>query len=210
MPDEVDELILKMQHLEAQARAQREAQALEGRGKSLKSRAQQVAWAAQAELSAAEAQQRAGEEKLQRARDPGLKPIAAADLLEEGRRLADDARSRVVKARAKLNFALDQMDQAERREYEALRADARAEAHRQMADDPLFKGTTPAPTAAATSNPTPNPTSTSTPTSTPTATPTSTPTATPNPTSSSTPKPTSSSTPAAPRKTLGRRRPKGT
>src|SRR6266851_5135722 len=133
MPDEVDELILKMQHLEAQARAQREAQALEGRGKSLKSRAQQVAWAAQAE-------QRAGEEKLQRARDPGLKPIAAADLLEEGRRLADDARSRVVKARAKLNFALDQMDQAERREYEALRADARAEAHRQMADDPLFKG----------------------------------------------------------------------
>ncbi len=28
MPDEVDELILKMQHLEAQARAQREAQAL--------------------------------------------------------------------------------------------------------------------------------------------------------------------------------------
>ena len=198
MPDEVDELILKMQHLEAQARAQREAQALEGRGKSLKSRAQQVAWAAQAELSAAEAQQRAGEEKLQRARDPGLKPIAAADLLEEGRRLADDARSRVVKARAKLNFALDQMDQAERREYEALRADARAEAHRQMADDPLFKGTTPAPTAAATATSTPNPTSTPTPT------------ATPNPTSSSTPKPTSSSTPAAPRKTLGRRRPKGT
>src|SRR5712692_4543982 len=190
MPDEVDELILKMQHLEAQARAQREAQALEGRGKSLKSRAQQVAWAAQAELSAAEAQQRAGEEKLQRARDPGLKPIAAADLLEEGRRLADDARSRVVKARAKLNFALDQMDQAERREYEALRADARAEAHRQMADDPLFKGTTPAPTATATA--------------------TATSTATPNPTSPSTPNPTSSSTPAAPRKTLGRRRPKGT
>src|SRR5713101_3908796 len=200
MPDEVDELILKMQHLEAQARAQREAQALEGRGKSLKSRAQKVAWAAEGELSAAGAQQRAGEEKLQRARDPGLKPIAAADLLEEGRRLADDARSRVVKARAKLNFALDQMDQAERREYEALRADARAEAHRQMADDPLFKGTTPAPTAAATATSTPNPTSTPTPT----------PAATPNPTSPSTPKPTSSSTPAAPRKTLGRRRPKGT
>src|SRR5229473_2874984 len=190
MPDEVDELILKMQHLEAQARAQREAKALEARGKSLKSRAQQLAWAAQAELSEAEAQQRAAEEKLQRARDPALKPIAAADLLEEGRRLADDARGRVVKARARLNFALDQMDQAERREYEALRADARAEAHRQMADDPLFKGTTPAPTATATS--TPNPTSTPTPT------------ATPNPTSPSTPKPTSSSTPAAPRKTLGR------
>ncbi|HYR19535.1 MAG TPA: hypothetical protein VEQ15_08595 [Myxococcales bacterium] len=182
MPDEVDELILKMQHLEAQARAQREAQALEGRGKSLKSRAQQVAWAAQAELSAAEAQQRAGEEKLQRARDPGLKPIAAADLLEEGRRLTEDARSRVIKARAKLNFALDQMDQAERREYEALRADARAEAHRQMAEDPLFKGTPPA--------------------STPTPSPTSTPTSTPTPSATSTPT-------APPRKTLGRRRPKG-
>src|SRR6266850_371452 len=146
MPDEVDELILKMQHLEAQARAQREAQ------------------------------ERAGEEKLQRARDPGLKPIAAADLLEEGRRLTEDARSRVIKARAKLNFALDQMDQAERRGYEALRADARAEAHRQMAEDPLFKGTPPA--------------STPTPTSTPTPSATSTPT-------------------APPRKTLGRRRPKG-
>src|SRR2546430_560933 len=140
MPDEVDELILKMQHLEAQARAQREAQALDARGKSLRSRAQQVAWSAQRELSAAEAQQREGEDKLQRARDPGLRPIAAADLLEEGRRLTDDARTRVVKARAKLNFALDQMDEAERREYQALRADARAEAHRQMAEDPLFKG----------------------------------------------------------------------
>src|SRR6267143_6950978 len=141
MPDEVDELILKMQHLEAQTRAQREAQALEARSKSLRSRAQQVALSAQVELSSAEAQQREGEEKLQRARDPGLKPIAAADLLEEGRRLMDESRTRLVKARAKLNFALDQMDEAERREYEALRADARAEAHRQMAEDPLFKGT---------------------------------------------------------------------
>src|SRR5712675_1729197 len=143
MPDEVDELILKMQHLEAQARAQREAQALESRGKSLESRAQQVAWAAQTDLSAAEAQQRAGEEKLERARRPGLEPVAAADLLQEGRRLADDARSRIVKARAKLNFALDQLDEAERREYESLRAEARAEAHRQMAEDPLFKGGAP-------------------------------------------------------------------
>src|SRR5919202_465239 len=140
MPDEVDELILKMQHLEAQARAQQEANALAAKGNSLRSRAQQVAWAAQAELTAAERQQREADEKLQRARDPALKPIAAADLLEEGRRLAEDARTRIVKARAKLNFALDQMDQAERREYEALRAEARAEAHRQMADDPLFKG----------------------------------------------------------------------
>src|SRR5258706_12735231 len=180
MPDEVDELILKMQHLEAQARAQREAQALEARGKSLRSRAQQIAWSAQAELSAAETQQRAGEEKLQRARDPGLKPIAAADLLEEGRRLADDGRTRVVKARAKLNFALDQMDEVERREYEALRADARAEAHRQMAEDPLFKGTpvstSSSPSASSSASPSSSPSpSTPTPTSPPTTTSTASP-----------------------------------
>ena len=209
MPDELDELILKMQHLEAQARAQREAKALEARGRSLKSRAQQLAWAAQTELSAAEAQQRDAEEKLQRARDPALKPIAAADLLEEGRRLSDDARSRIVKARATLNFALDQMDEADRREYEALRAEARAEAHRQMADDPLFKGTTTPSTATTTSTPTATSTSTPTSTSTSTSTPTSTPTATSTPTTTSPSPPTSSSKPSTPRKTLGRRRPKG-
>src|SRR5438445_11129677 len=109
MPDEVDELILKMQHLEAQARAQREAQALDARGKSLRSRAQQVAWSAQRELSAAEAQQREGEDKLQRARDPGLKPVAAADLLEEGRRLTEDGRHRVLTASGKPNSRLDRM-----------------------------------------------------------------------------------------------------
>jgi len=202
MPDEVDELILKMQHLEAQARAQREAKALEARGKSLKSRAQQLAWTAQAQLSAAEAQQRDGEEKLQRARDPALKPIAAADLLEEGRRLTEDARSRVLKARATLNFALDQMDEADRREYEALRAEARAEAHRQIADDPLFKGTAPAP-----SNPTSIAPSTSPSTSPSNSTSTSPPTSTPTPTSSS--PSTSTPKPSTARKTLGRRRPKG-
>ena len=139
MPDDVDELILKMQHLEAQVRAQREAEALASRGKALKTRAQQIAWAAQTDLSAAEAQQREAEEKLQRARDPSLKPVAAADLLEEARRLADEARTRIVKARAKLNFALDQMDEGDRGEYEALRAEARAEAHAKVADDPRFK-----------------------------------------------------------------------
>src|SRR5437016_2246017 len=204
MPDDVDELILKMQHLTAQVRAQREAEALTARGKLLKSRAQQIALAAQAELAAGEAQQHEGEDKLQRARDPGLRPIAAADLLEEGRRLTDDARTRVVKARAKLNFALDQMDEAERREYQALRADARAEAHRQMADDPLFKGV-----AASTALP---PSAASPSTSTPTSPSPSTPTSPSSSTSTSTPASPSSSepAPAGPRKTLGRRRPKGT
>jgi len=196
MPDEVDELILKMQHLEAQVRAQREAQALEARGKSLRTRAQQLAWSAQAELAVAEAAQREGEEKLQRARDPGLKPIVAADLLEEGRRIAQDARTRVVKARARLNFALDQLDEAERREYEALHAQARAETHAQLAEDPMFKGPPSAPTPASPSTST-SP-ATSNPTSTSTSKPTSNPTAPASPSKSDTPK-----------KTLGRRRPKG-
>jgi hypothetical protein len=195
MPDEADELILKMQHLEAQARAQREAQRLADSGKSLKSRAQQVAWAAQADLSAAEAQQRDAEEKLQRARDPALKATAAADLLEEGRRLAEDARARIVKSRAKLNFALDQMDEAERREYEELRAEARAEAHGQIADDPLFKGSAavPAPSAPPSSA---TPAAASAPSSSPSS---SSPPSNPGPASS----------PTTPPKTLGRRRPKG-
>jgi len=58
------------------------AQALEARGKSLRSRAQQIAWSAQAELSAAETQQRAGEEKLQRAR--GMGAIAAVSYKQKG------------------------------------------------------------------------------------------------------------------------------
>jgi hypothetical protein len=139
MPDDADELILKMQHLEAQARAQQEARRLSGRGKSLRSRAQQVAWAAQAELDSAEKDAREAEENMKRARDGGLSSAAAADLVLEAQRAASEARTRIVKARAKLNFALDQMDEADRREYEAVRAEARAEAHGQLADDPLFQ-----------------------------------------------------------------------
>ena len=46
-----------------------------------------------------------------------------------------------MKARARLNYALDRMDEVERREWEALQAEARAETHGQLADDPLFKKT---------------------------------------------------------------------
>src|SRR5207244_1183614 len=76
----------------------------------------------------------------------------ASALVGEGRRLASEGRSRVGKARGKLNFALDQMDEADRRAYEALRAEALAEAHQQMADDPLFKK---APATAASAAPRP-------------------------------------------------------
>ena len=55
------------------------------------------------------------------------------------RQEAQDAKTRVVKARARLNFALDQMDEAERLAWDALQASARAETHGQLAEDPLFQ-----------------------------------------------------------------------
>jgi hypothetical protein len=138
MPDEADELILKMQHLERQAREQQNARPLEAAAAGLKSRAQQVAFEARQEVAAAEAAQQAGEAKQQKARDPLTPPLDAADLLIQGNTEVRDAHTRLVKARARLNFALDQMDEAERREWEALQAGARAEAHGQLAEDPLF------------------------------------------------------------------------
>jgi hypothetical protein len=119
MPDDADELILKMQHLEAQAREQEKARASAGRADKLKTRAQKLAFEAQQEVAAAEEAQRAAEEK-------------------HGTDESRDAHTRLVKARARLNFFLDQMDEAERQEWEALQADARAEAHGQLAEDPLF------------------------------------------------------------------------
>ena len=65
--------------------------------------------------------------------------MPATDLLAEGKREAEAAKGRAVRARARLNFALDKMEETERREWEALQAEARAEAHGQLADDPLFK-----------------------------------------------------------------------
>jgi hypothetical protein len=150
MPGEADELILKMRHLEAEARAQEEARRLEERGKSLQSRAQQMAWAAQIEVDAATRQQREGEEKIERAMSPGMPPLDAADLLREGKQQAAEGRTRVVKARARLNYALDQMDESERQQLDALRTAARAETHGQLADDPLFaKAPASAPDASA-------------------------------------------------------------
>jgi hypothetical protein len=52
MPDEVDELILKMQHLEAQARAQQEARFKKALGEKLKTKAQKMAFEAQQEVAA--------------------------------------------------------------------------------------------------------------------------------------------------------------
>jgi len=139
MPDDADELILKMQHLEAQARAQQEARAKQSGDGRVKTAAQQLAFEARQQLEESEAAQKIADDKLQRARAGGLSPLEAADLLAQGKAEAQEARTRAVKARARLNLALDKMDEVERREWEALQAEARAETHAQLADDPLFK-----------------------------------------------------------------------
>jgi hypothetical protein len=141
MPDDADELILKMQHLEAQARAQHEARTGQVGVQRLRTAAQRLAAESQQELAAAEAALKAAEEKQERARGGELPPLEAADLLVQGKAEATEATARAIKARARLNFALDKMDEAERREWEALQAEARAEAHAQLAEDPLFKKT---------------------------------------------------------------------
>ena len=139
MPDDADELILKMQHLEAQARAQQEARAKQSGDGRVKTAAQQLAFEARQQLEESEAAQKLADDKLQRARTGGLSPLEAADLLAQGKAEGQEARTRAVKARARLNLALDKMDEVERREWEALQAEARAETHAQLADDPLFK-----------------------------------------------------------------------
>jgi hypothetical protein len=134
MPDEADDLIRKMQHLAAAAREAMRARALAANTARLRTALQRMAAEAQAELAAAESDRAEAEEKTARAHTPGLAALEAADLLAAGRDLLDAARGHAVKARARLNFALDKMDEAERREWEALQAEARAEAHAQLAD----------------------------------------------------------------------------
>jgi hypothetical protein len=139
MPDDADELILKMQHLEAQARAQQDTRTKQAGVAGLRTAAQRLAAESQQELAAAQAAEKAAEEKQDRARSGGMPPLEAADLLVQGKAEANEAKTRAVKARARLNFALDRMDEAERREWEALQAEARAETHAWLAEDPLFK-----------------------------------------------------------------------
>lgn len=139
MPDEADELILKIQHLEAQARAEAQARSGKARAARLKTQAQKLAFEAQQEVAKAEAESARAEERQARARQGDTPPLEAADLLVQGKAEAEEAHARLVKARARLNFALDRMDDAERSEWEALQAEARAETHGQLADDPLLK-----------------------------------------------------------------------
>ena len=135
MSDKVDDLILQMQHLEASVKAAGDARIGQISAEKLKTRALKIAAAAKAEMDAAQAKLAEGEEKMQKARTGGLGAREAGELFTEGRALIEQNKPAVVKARAKYNFALDQMDEADRRDWEALQAEARAETHAQLADE---------------------------------------------------------------------------
>lgn len=137
MSDSPDELILKMQHLEAQAKESQNARALRGNVDRLKSAAQKLAWTAQKEVATLEQQQAEAEAQIDKLREGGVTSDEATAFVGARGRM-EDAKKQLIKARARLNFALDQMSEVDRREYEAFHAEVRAETHGQMAEDPLF------------------------------------------------------------------------
>ena len=137
MADSADELILQMQHLQAQSRAALDARASRSGLERLKSAAQRLAWDTQKEVAACEALISGGEARLEQLQVGGVTREEAPEYVKVKAEV-DGARKRLVKARAQLNFALDRMDQVERREYEAFHAEVRAETHGQLAEDPLF------------------------------------------------------------------------
>jgi hypothetical protein len=140
MADSADELILKMQHLEAQARATQEAKAARGGLDRLKSQAQKLAWKTQAEVTALEKVRDDGEARLEELKKDGVQSNEAQEYVKV-KAAIDDAGKRLIRARAQLNFALDRLSEAERKDYEAFHAEVRAETHGQLAEDPTFKGT---------------------------------------------------------------------
>jgi hypothetical protein len=131
---EADNLILKMQHLEAQARAQVEAQASRLGVDRLKSAAQKLAWKTQAEVTALEKVELESDARLEELKKGGVTPQEATEWVKVKAQM-DDAKKRLVRARAQLNFALDRMQEAERREFEAFHAEVRAETHGALAED---------------------------------------------------------------------------
>ncbi len=134
MSGSADDLILKMQHLEAQARALVEASAARKGIDRLKSAAQKLAWNTQAEVTALEKVEREGEDRLDEIRKEGVTSQEAPEFVQVKAKV-DDAKKRLVRARAQLNFALDRMGEVERREYEAFHAEVRAETHGALAED---------------------------------------------------------------------------
>ena len=145
MPDSADELILQMQHLQAQAQQSLESRAQRAGLERLKSAVQRLAWQAQKEISAFEATEAGGEERLEQLRVGGVTSEEAPEYVAVKAQV-DAAKKGLVKSRAQLNFALDRMGEVERREYQAFHAEVRAETHGQLADDPLSNKPLPAAT----------------------------------------------------------------
>jgi len=129
-----DDLILAMQHLQAQARESLEARARQAGLDRLKSAAQKLAWQAQKEIAECEGVRTDGEARLEELRVGGVTSDEAPEFVAVADRM-DDAKKRLVKARAQLEFALDRMQEAERRDYEAFHAEVRAETHGALAGD---------------------------------------------------------------------------
>lgn len=134
MADSADDLILKMQHLEAQARNSLESKALRVGLDRLKSAAQKLAWSAAKEVHECETIEADAEKRLDEIRVDGVTSEEAPEFIAVKNKM-DDAKKRLVKARAQLNFALDQMTEVERREYEAFHAEVRAETHGALAEE---------------------------------------------------------------------------
>lgn len=134
MASSADDLILKMQHLEAQARATVEANAQRAGLERLKSAAQKQAWKSQAEVAALEKLELESDARLEELRQGGVSPEEAPEWVKVKAQM-DDAKKRLVRARAQLNFFLDRMGEVERREYEAFHAEVRAETHGHLAED---------------------------------------------------------------------------
>lgn len=132
-----DELILQMQHLAAQVRATRDANALRAGLARLGTAAQKLAYEKQSEVDALEAAISGAQARVDELKAGGVQGDEAKEYLALSQ-LIDDSKKQLVRANAQLNFALDRMEVSERTAYEAFNAEARAEAHGQLADDPLL------------------------------------------------------------------------
>jgi hypothetical protein len=134
MPQSADDLILAMQHLQAQAKETLEARAQRAGLDRLQSAAQKLAWKSQKEVAECEGVLEDGDKRLAELKVGGVTSDEAPEFVAVADKM-DDAKKRLVKARAQLNFALDRMQEAERREYEAFHAEVRAETHGALASD---------------------------------------------------------------------------
>ena len=131
-----DELVLQMQHLQAQARNALDARAHRAGLDRIKSSTQKLAWQCEQEIADCETVERDGETRLDQLREGGVTREEAPEYVAV-KRAVDDAKKRLVKARAQLNFALDRMEEVERREYLAFHAEVRAETHGALVDEAL-------------------------------------------------------------------------